>query len=411
MTEPKITSTINGYRLEWAEDKLEIVVSRIRVHSDGKITGDVSLILGKAKQVEPSFNFNFTSEQTRKRLTNSLIEKYPDWKDNWMSIIDELSRQIQKSATEGEPVIQITSNDDVFPLEYLVSPIIPLNKPTAIFGDPGAGKSQLLLILAIVAALPWHDNPLKLGAPKESTPILYLDYEADPDDLRRSLRAFVDGMELGWVPIHYRRCSIPIAEDIEAIRNHADAVGAKAIFIDSTSLAAGGDLNKMDVATSYIRALRQMKLTSVSLSHTSKDRESKSKTIIGSVLFEAGFRSVFECRGQEDEHTLDIALFHRKFNLGAKQPTMGYRISYNGQGNTVEWYDPSSVPEFVARMSIAKQILDLLKSGSKTLTEITDDLGVSMPAASMALKRLANKNHVTKLAGKQWGLLSKEDLT
>ena len=398
----QITPTFNGYRLEWTEERLIVTISRLKVHSDGKITGDVRLILGKKQLEEPSFSFNFSSPQTRKQLVNSLNEKYPEWK--WLEIIDELCRQAQRLATEGEPVLELTSNDDVSPLEYLVHPIIPLGKPTAIFGDPGSGKSQLLLILAIVAALPWDDNPLRLIAPAKPTPILYLDYEADPDDFRRSLKGFAQGMGLGLLPIYYRRCSLPIADDLEAIRNHADAVKVQTVFVDSTSLAANGDLNRMDVASNYIRALRQLKMTSVSLTHTSKDREAKVKTIIGSVLFEAGFRSVFECRGQEDEDALDIALFHRKFNLGGKVKPLGYRISYNCSGNTVEWHDPRSVPEFVERMGNTRRILELLKQGAMSPKEIVAELDITYPSASMALKRLADKNLVIRLEDKRFAL-------
>ena len=407
MTTPQIQVTINGYRLEWIEERLVVSVSRLRVHSDGKITGDVQMFLGKKQQEEPSFSFNFSSSQTRKQLVNSLTEKFPEWK--WLEIIDELSRRIQKLATEGEPVLELTSSDEVSPLEYLVHPIIPLGKPTAIFGDPGSGKSQLLLILAIVAALPWTDNPLRLIAPTKPTPILYLDYEADPDDFRRSLKGFAEGMELGVLPVFYRRCSLPIADDLEAIRNHADAVKAQAIFVDSTSLAANGDLNRMDVAASYIRALRQLKLTSVSLTHTSKDRDARIKTIIGSVLFEAGFRSVFECRGQEDENLLDIALFHRKFNLGGKLKPLGYRINYNCSGNTVEWHDPRSVPEFIERMSVNQRILSALKDERLSTVELVEILELKRNTVDVALKRLVNADRITG-DSKSWGLLSQEKM-
>jgi len=402
---PEIQENLTGYTLHWQEHKLTAKITRLKNHSDGKLTGDISLTLGSKNQQEPTFLFNFTSAQTRKILIKSLDEKYPEWK--WLPIIDELTREVQRISSAGEPTIKIASTDEYAPLEYLVEPIIPLGKPTAIFGDPGSGKSQLLLILAIVAALPWQDNPLKLGAPKESSPILLLDYEADEDDIRRSLHHFAEGMDLGYIPIDYRRCSLPIADDLEAIRNHVDAIGAKAVFIDSTSLAAGGDLNRMDVATNYIRALRQLKLTSVSLTHTSKDRDAKTKTIIGSVLFEAGFRSVFECRGQEDDDTLDIALLHRKFNLGGKVHPLGYRIHYNGAGSSISWHDPKSVPEFVERMGNNRRILDLLKGGPLPMKEITEILEITYQAANISLNRMEKKQLVLKLSDKQWGLASK----
>ena len=403
----EIQKSLTGYTLHWLEHKLTAKIARLHAHADGRLTGDISLTLGSKNKQEPTFSFNFTSAQTRKQLVKNLDEKYPDWK--WLLIIDELIGEVQRLSAAGEPVVEIASSDEASELEYLVYPIIPIGQPTAIFGDPGSGKSQLLLILAIVATLPWYDNPLRLTAPKESSPVLYLDYEADENDIRRLLARFTSGMDLGYIHIHYRRCSLPIADDLEAIRNHIDNIGAKAIFVDSTSLAAGGDLNRMDVATSYIRALRQLEITSVSLTHTSKNRDSKAKTIIGSVLFEAGFHSVFECRGQEDDDTLDIALLHRKFNLGGKQKPLGYQIHYNQQGNTIAWHDPKNVAEFVERMGNKTRVLELLKQGALTQKEMTEKLDITYQAVYSSLKRLQNPKNpqVVELEGKRWGLISK----
>ena len=405
VSEPSIHPTATGYQFDW-EEYLKIAVGRLKDDSRG-LTGEI--------EVWPSFmddypllsgiRFNLTSERARTGLAKRLGTLKP--KIEWQAIIEQVCMGIIELYRQGEPVIEINSTDDIAPLEYLISPIIPKGKPTAIFGDPGSGKSTLLSIFSIVAALPWHDNPLKLGAPSKPTPVLYLDYEADADDLRRLLKAFSEGMDLGPVPLYYRRCSVPIADDLESIRNHASNVKAEAVFVDSTSLAAGGDLNRMDVATAYLRALRELKMTSVSLTHTSKDRESKAKTIIGSVLFEAGFRSVFECRGQEDDDMLDIALFHRKFNLGKKTQPLGYRISYNCHGNSISWHDPKNVAEFVERMGNKTRILDLLKQGALTQKEMTEKLDISYQAVYSALSGLRKGNQVTELEGKRWGLLSK----
>ena len=411
ISDPIIVPTPLGYNFLWGGDNdddfsAKAVITRINDSSRGLLAEieiwssfmtDYPLLSG--------IRFNMTSERARTGLAKRLYSLYQ--KIDWQNVVEKICLGVIELSRQGEPVQELTSNDDIAPLDYLIAPIIPKGKPTAIFGDPGSGKSTLLLILAIVACLPWWDNPLHLIAPAVPSPILYLDYEADADDLRRQLKSFTDGHELGLTQLNYRRCSLPITEDLEAIHNYASAIKAKALFIDSTSLAAGGDLNRMDVATAYIRALRQLKMTSVSVSHTSKERDAKTKTIIGSVLFEAGFRSVWECRGQEDDKTLDIGLFHRKFNLGAKRNPLGYRITYNGQSNTIEWFDPSNVPEFVARMSHTKQILELLKRGGFETRQIAEELDISLAAASMALSRLAKKDQVIK-NDKMWGLLYKE---
>jgi energy-coupling factor transporter ATP-binding protein EcfA2 len=400
---PKITTGIGTYFFQWNDPEVKAMVERVHEDSKHTLSGEVSIwhTNKTGEELLEKTRIPLLSITSRRSLAKTLAER--EERIDWTSVIKYICVNTLDEYRKGESVVEISSSDEATELEYLIHPFIPVGKPTAIFGDPGSGKSTLLLILAIIASLPWHDNPLRVIAPDKSTAVLYLDYEADKEDLLRQIKSFTDGMGLGFTKIYYRRCTLPIADDLDSIRRYASNIKAQALFVDSTSLAAGGDLNRMEIATSYIRALRELNLTSVSLAHTSKDRESKNKTIIGSVLFEAGFRSVWECRGQEDENEISLALYHRKFNLGGKSRPLGYRISYSDGGNTIEWIDPTSVPEFVSRMSNTKQILELLKDGALTPTEISDQLDISIQATSMALKRLKNKNMVTKL-DKQWGL-------
>ena len=352
---------------------------------------------------------NIETNSTRAKLAKDLTERHPIKGFSWEDAIEYISEKTMRELEHGEPVVTIQSTDETTELKYLVFPIIPEGKPTAMFGDPGSGKSQLAIILCIIMRLPWFDNPLRLIAPEKPTKVLYLDYEADQVDLQRQLAIFTNGMGLGWSSIEYRRCALPIADDIEGIRNHIEETGARCVIIDSVSLAAGGDLNRMDVATAYVRALRSLGegITTISLAHTSKDRENKSKTILGSVLFEAGFRSVWEVRGQEDEdnNLLDICLFHRKSNLAKKSKPIGFRISYSPDGTTIAWHDPRNVAEFVERMGTNQRVLSLLKEGYATEQEIQDGLGISAVNCRVTMSRLKKKTLVLKV-GDEWGLVT-----
>ncbi len=348
---------------------------------------------------------NIETDASRKRLAKELSERYPVKDLDWSDTVEYISEKTMRELEHGEPVVTIQSTDEYSDLKYLIHPIIPEGKPTAIFGDPGSGKSQLAVILSMVMTLPWTDNPLKLGAPDKPVKVLFLDYEADIEDIQRQLALFTQGMDLGYGSIEYRRCSLPIADDLEGIRTHVEETGARCLIIDSVSLAAGGDLNRMDIATSYVRALRSLgpDITTISLAHTSKDRESKVKTILGSVLFEAGFRSVWEIRANEGEDSLDIALFHRKANLSKKFSDIGFRINYMKEGNTVEWLNPKSVPEFVERMSVNQQILSALKSGMLSSEQLAEQIDAKRTSIDTALFRLRKAKRIIG-DSKGWGL-------
>ena len=213
---------------------------------------------------------------------------------------------------------------------------------------------------------------------------------------------------VGYVNLHYRRCSLPLADDIESIKNHAEDIGAGAVIIDSISLAAGDDPSKPSVATNFFRQLRQLHLTSISLAHTAKDPDVRRKTIFGSVMWEAGARSVWEIQGQEDENSLDIALFHRKANLSKKFQPQGYRIDYKDDLPTsLAWHNPKEVVEFVSKMPATDQILEHLKAGSASMDELCEALAITKNLCKVSLYRLRKKDLVTRLPDDLWGLIAK----
>jgi len=399
----KFENKSSRYLFKWAGFTVEI--SKIKVTRDTTIC---QLVVIPDNGVIFRTKFNLESPRVRSETAKELTKRYKDCE--WALILEDITNKTLDEFEKGEPVIEIHTSDEVPELKYLIDPIIPLGKPSVFFGDPGAGKSQLAAVFVILTSFnTWDDNPLRLAGPDKIMRGLVLDWEADEDDWRRQLKWFTDIFGLGYAEMYYRRCSLSLAHDLEAIRAHIEAVRADYIIIDSVSLAAGGDLNHMDVATNYFRALRQLNMTTISLAHTSKNREDKNKTILGSVLFEAGARSVWEVRGQEDDNLLDIALFHRKSNLARKHTPLGYRITYQPDPDnprqtipeTMTWLNPNSVEEFVERMKTTDRILHYL-TGIKASEEIiAEQLGLTLNNIKVALSRLKKKNLVVKV-GDLW---------
>lgn len=403
MNNPVFENKSSKYIFTWPEVVCE--VGRIHIDHD-RTSCQLIFTNPKDKAHILRTRLNIETDAARKRLAKELAERYPVKDLDWPDTIEYIAEKTMRELEHGEPVVTIQSTDEYSDLKYLIHPIAPEGKPTAIFGDPGSGKSQLAVILSMIMTLPWTDNPIRLGAPDKPVKVLFLDYEADKEDIQRQLALLTQGMDLGYGSIEYRRCSLPIADDLEGIRTHIEETGARCLIIDSVSLAAGGDLNRMDVATNYVRSLRSLgsNITTISLAHTSKDRESKIKTILGSVLFEAGFRSVWEIRANEGDDSLDIALFHRKANLSKKFQDIGLRINYLKEGSTIEWLNPKSVPEFVERMSVNQQILSALKYGKVSTSELVEQLGIKRPSVDTALNRLKKASKIIGDSKNGWGL-------
>jgi hypothetical protein len=410
LSEPTFENKGTKYLITWPDIHLHAEVSRISMNHES--TKCMCIFTTSHEGANPHIlqtRINLESTRSRNDLAKDLATRYQIGQSiDWKAITEYLTVKVLREYEKGEPVIVLSSEDEMKPLEYLIHPIAIKKKPTVIFGEPGTGKSQLAVVFGMVLCLPWHDNPLHLIPPKEPTVLLMLDYESDPEDVQRQLASLTKGMNLGYVSFQYRRCTLPLAEDIESIRKHIEDVKAQCLLVDSISLAAGDDPSKPSVATNYFRSIRQCEITSISLAHTSKDIETRKKTIFGSVLWEAGARSVWEIQSQEEENTLNIALFHRKANMSKRFSPQGYQIEYQDDlPYQISWHNPKDVVEFVERMSTGDRILDLLREGKQEFTVICQTLDITPNTARVTLYRLKKKGLVVKLGEDTWGLATK----
>ena len=409
MSKPVITETISGYSLIWQAEQLRILANRIRVHNDGRVTGEILIQspLENTQTIYPSTSLNFTSDQTRTRLIKTLESK--DSQRSWHDIINQLSLAITERARQGEPVqeVWITEDSNIEPPKFLLDPIILEGTSSVLFGEKGTTKSTMALLFYICLLLPWEDNPFGLVAPQRSIKALILDWEQERSIIEYYARRFQVGMNLPPFPIYYRRCGLPLVDDIEQIQNHITEVGAEVVIIDSLGAAVGGELSKPEPALNFFSALRRLKVSSLILAQTSKDMESKKKSIYGSVYFTYYARSIFElCKSEAiNPENINVALFHRWANYSGLSKPMGFGIHFNDTGIKVE-RESVNIGEFREKISLSRGILDALKDGAKTPKELTEILDSSYASIGMALKRLERAKQIIKL-DKVWGLLNR----
>lgn len=406
---PEITDIIGGYIYEWKAEQVQIQVDHIKSHTDGSVTGEITVtslnpvgggLLHRA-------GLNFSADRTRVSLANKLNKRVPL---DWDAVIEQLCFNTLEKVRSGEPVQELWSGEEAKPPDYLLHPIIIRNYPTVIFGDPGSTKSNLAVILAQILLLPWKDNPLGLTAPDRSIKTLFLDWETDAETIRWQLTRLQRGMGLGPIALNYRRCSLPLAQDVEQVRQHIVSTEAELIIIDSLGLACGGELKEAQPALAFFTALRQLKATSLTLAHTAKNNMEgpRNKSIYGSVFFEAQSRSVWEARkvGEAGDDEIDVALFHRKAPpFGKLQTTIGMKIEFGPDTMKVSKQDATSVKEFVSNMGASAQIKDVLKHGAMTAVDIAQETGLSKGTVDGTLARMKAKQQAVKTEGFKWGLV------
>jgi hypothetical protein len=396
MSKPVLTTTIGGYKLYWEADQVTIEVTRVKeskVHCQGEIM--ISHATGHLKQCV----FSFTNHETRRSVAKELAKLLPI---DWDSIMEQLCVFVLREIRKGEPVFALGEGPASRP-EWLCDPFILANQPSVLFGAPSGGKSTFGLILAAMCSLGGSSNGYRFFTPEKSQRILYLDWETDKGVIEWQLQCIRNGLGIEFqLPIFYRRCSVPLANDIEQINAVATEYNVDAIWLDSLGLAAGGDLNTPEAALSFFSALRTLNKTPFILAHTARGQENNDKHVFGSVFFEATARNIWEIvKTQDDDNSVIVGLYHKKPPpFGKLHNPMGYRIEFSEDSTTFDYHDPKSIDELLSRMGNNTKILELLKRGALAPKEIQEQLGIPEGTCRSALKRLKEKGSVMQLGEK-----------
>ena len=403
---PIVTDRVDGYDITWGAEHIIISVTRLHQHiSDGRVTGEILIKDDQGAIIYPQTTLNFNAAQSRTRLAKTLHDL--DGAHEWLAIMNQLSLLVVNLARKGEPVQELWTNDNVPELEFLVEPIVIKGVPNVIFGEKGVAKSTLTLVLYICLILPWEDNPLGLTTPSRSIKTLILDYELPGAIAQRNAKRIQEGMNLPFFPLYHRRCSMPLASEIEQIANHIADIKAEVILIDSLARASGGELNKTEPATSFFEALDRLKVTTLITAQTSKDIETKRKSIFGSTLFTYYARNIFELRKDESltENAIDVTLIHRYSNLTKLYNPIGLRLSY-GPYTTEIQRGSANVVELMAKVNIKKAILKSLESRAMTAEEVAEALDIKKATIQVRLSDLLKLKKVVKLGDAKWGLVN-----
>ena len=340
---PTLTELPGRLNLTWEEDvKIAISVSRCREHKDGRVTGEIQV--ASTAQEPPAHlhraQFNFSSSAARAALAKSMKAQAPDV--DWTEILEQLAFYTLEWLRQGEPTEEIWTTEEIQPPEYLLYPIMPSNQPTLIYGDGGVGKSLLALMFSLVIELPWHDNPFRLRTLERTTNVLYLDWETDRQETAWRLKCLQRGLGLPDIWINYRRCTLPLADDIEGIRKALS--GSNVIVVDSVGAACGGDLNSAEVAIRFFGALRQLDVTSLLISHISKDQLSKKKTAYGCYSEDT---EVLTQKGWKLHNEITDSDLICAYDTDARIPTLRwerplYKWEYDYEGEMMHIQTPST---------------------------------------------------------------------
>lgn len=300
---------------------------------------------------------------------------------------------------------------------WLIEGLLAKNKPTLLYADGGTGKSYLALSVAMSITQGVEILPGLPPVDASGGAVLYLDWEADGDDLADRIEAIArtvpapDGET--WTRedfnIEYLRCTVPLVHMQEKIKQKVQDAGVQLVIIDSLHRSIDGDLNDSETPRKFFQVLRALEVPSLIISHTSKnpDVENDRARPFGSAYWWNEARSVWELRKEQsagDEY-VDLALINRKSNnwniaepiglrmrsedMKSDQPKVSYEpITLASQNNSLA----KAIP-------VKARIMGLLNGhvGGLTVKEIADELNEQMDTVRQALRRGAGSNFIQEI--------------
>ena len=274
-------------------------------------------------------------------LTGIIRELNKSIKDlNWSTIFTYVTNIALTEYRKGEPVIELTEDYGKVKPEYLLYPLFVKNAINTLYADRSSAKTLFITLIDIMLTLPWTDNPLGLNVDSHSHSILFLDWENNPDINGWTANSLIRGMGVGYCPIQYRHCSLPLKDDIAQIKTKVAELKADTIIIDSLGMAVGEDLNLTKPAFQFFAACRQLDpITIIAVAHTAKNLDMKKKTVYGNAYYENEARCY-----SSDTEVLTKTGWKLHQDIKLTDDICCYEVTPNGQ--TLRWDKPSKCWEY-----------------------------------------------------------------
>lgn len=349
------------------------------------------------------------SARERGALAKDLIAYLPDF--DWATALGQVADMTFASWQEGSPTVRLADVAAPPKPQYLVDPLLPLNETTILYGDSDAGKSSLAMWLALCVALGLEAPGFTL--PRRG-PVLYLDWETNPETHKRRADRIAAGMGMALSPdIHYRQVLRPLGDEVRSIQHEIARLGAVLVIVDSLGFgsgSAGESINDSAVAVAAMNALRTLGVTRLALHHMSHESVRTPGTGAapgGSRYYRNAARCLWEIRRSVvSPQVANVGLYNRKMNDDARrEDPLAWEIDYGDtRGGPIRFSkcDLEDDPGLRANMSLADQLAYLLRDGALAVPQLADEVDATPETIRKTLRGAGRFVQVTGTP--LWGL-------
>lgn len=422
LEEPRLTREGDAYVYSWPAAGVGIGFDLLR-ESHGGLQGEMCV---ETNYLMPSGAnghiawglYNLSAIETRVKTAERLTElTHVDNREEWFKRLEYACYTTATLWRRGAKTLRIRDLPETRGVDYLVDRLLPLGQTTILYGRGGGGKGWLVSAMALAVA-GQHDLP---GIrPVASVPTLYLDWEATEIEARRRFGWLCRGLHIPEIPenLYYRNMTRPLVDEARAIRADLTRLGIGFIIIDSLVPACGEDPTGADPARQVMDAMRTFTpATRLVVAHMTRAgaQGSGESDIFGSIFFRNLGRSVWELRCTDaSESEMEIGLYHRKVNLGAKQPPVGWRLNWKDQEYTASLNSivVTESSDLVRHASLSVRIRAALRQGAMEAPTLAEALGVSQDVLRAECNRMRDVVNLTETTGRgahaRWGLISSQ---
>lgn len=410
---PYVTESINSYTFTWEAEQITAKVAMIHAHKNGVVDAEITV-----KTTRPGYgshlahsSINIAKNFGRNDLIKTLTARIKDI--DWSIVVDQICLGSLERIRKGELVDDIDTQQEVQAPEYLIYPFIPKDQPTIFYGDSGTGKSYLVLYLAMSTIINKQDCPGGIQSKGKITPLI-LDWETSRDEVAWRLHLLTKGN--GNVDLHlkYRRCAMPLVDDLEQIQETIREVKANFIIMDSLALACGGELNSAEPVIKFYAACRKLKTTILIVAHIGKGTGSTGAGVYGSAFFKHYARSVWEINSNWQDNVTNIGIVHKKVNNSSLHAPVALKLVFNKDENDrlteVKVTQGQELPGDISSENSDKIIDVLREKGPLTSKEIFNLTAIKSLATTLTRMKTEG-TLINGLPGYKWDLsvLFKED--
>ena len=399
MSIPTLTSIGGLYRLKWDDEQVIMHLERLHENSKFEVTCEIQINTtapGSASHLHGGSRLNITSAESRRRLAKYLNEDVAP--NNWTAMLEQLTVMVLAEWRKGAPTIELSKHRKAEALGMRVAPLLQERQATVFYGEGDTLKSFMGLFLAILITT----GERQAGLTPEPGNVLYLDYETDEDTMWERAGMLAKGLALD-IPdgLFYRYMHQPLAADIQQLNRIVLDKGIDSIIVDSAAPAVM-EPESAAMTTEYFRALRSLRITSLSIAHITKHGNVPAP--FGSVYWRNLPRANFRVTASRDQKNVQIGLKHTKSNNGRRLKDLGFEFEFDDDRVVVENIDVKDNPELARGLSPLERIIGALSHGKKSVEELAeelDDLKSGYIATTISRNRQEYFEQITRGV---WGL-------